>query len=188
MQDVIDRRGLAGVQVEAACMTNDKQFMLDWLERHQACHEGYAWAEAKCGSLEHVWMTAKAEWLLWVATRPGVLPDRELRLFACRCARQVWHLLTDERSRAAVDVAERSAIGHATDEDLAAASAAARAARDAAWAASVAARAAASAAAWAAAWDAMDAASVAARAAARGAAWDEIAADLRTLTPTWRLE
>jgi hypothetical protein len=97
------------------------------------------------------------------------------RRYAVWCARQAQHLMTDARSVAALDVAERHANGLATDDELAAAraaawaaaSAAARdaaraAARDAAWAA---AWAAAGAAAWAAAW-------AAARAAARAAAWD----------------
>ena len=101
---------------------------------------------------------------IWAATCKGVLDDKTLRLFACKCVREVWHLLTDERSRKAVEVAERYAVGDATDEEL-------DAARDAAWdASSSAARDAAIAAAMAAAWDA---AIAAAWAAAIAAAWDE---------------
>jgi len=101
--------------------------------------------------------------------------DREKRLYAVWCARQVQHLLTDPRSMAALDVAERHANGLASDDELAAARdaawaaawAAARAARAAAWAAGAAAGAAARAAAWAAAR------------AARAAAMDAQAAELR---------
>ena len=84
--------------------------------------------------------------------------EREMRLYAVWCARQVQHLMTDPRSVAALDVAERHANGEATDEELAAA-------RDAAWDA---AWAAATDAAWAAA---RDAAWAAATDAARAAAW-----------------
>ena len=69
--------------------------------------------------------------------------ESEARLYAVWCARQVQHLMTDQRSLDALDVAERHANGDATDEELAAA-----------WGA-----------AWGAAWDA-------AKAAAWGAAWD----------------
>ena len=89
--------------------------------------------------------------------------QREMRLYAAWCARQVQHLMTDPRSVAALDVAEHHANGEATDDEL-------TAAWDAAWAA---ARAAAWAAAGAAARDtAMDAAWDAARAAAWAAAMD----------------
>jgi hypothetical protein len=79
--------------------------------------------------MQDCWEKLPGDWLIWVATRDGVLPDKQLRLFAVFCCRQIWHLLTDERSRKAVEVAERYAHGQATDEELAAA----RAAADAAW-------------------------------------------------------
>ena len=58
--------------------------------------------------------------------------DKLARLFACWCLRQVWHLLTDERSRTAIEVAERYAVGDATHDDLKAAARSAAAAADAA--------------------------------------------------------
>lgn len=62
--------------------------------------------------------------------------DREIRLFAVWCARQVQHLMSDYRSVEALDVAERFANGEVSDVELAAAWAAAReAAREAAEAA-----------------------------------------------------
>lgn len=90
------------------------------------------------------------------------------RKYALWCARQVEHLMTDERSKAALDVAWRHSDGQATDKELADAR---DVARDVARAA---ARAAAGDAAWAAAWAAADAAGsaeAAAWAAADSAAW-----------------
>ena len=100
----------------------------DFCERHAACREGREWALANCSDMHDAWRTIKPEWLLWIATRRGVLTDRELRLFAVWSARQVQNLMQDARSVAALDVAERHASGEATDAELAAA-------RDAAWAA-----------------------------------------------------
>jgi hypothetical protein len=77
--------------------------------------------------------------------------QREMRLFAVYCARSIQHLMIDQRSIDAIDVAERHAYGLATDEELTAAWVAAGAVRGAAW---VAAR----DAAWSAAGSARDAA------------------------------
>ena len=72
--------------------------------------------------------------------------DKELRLYAVWCARQVQHLMTDKRSLEALDVAEAYAHGNATVAELGAARDEARAAARAE------ARAAASAAAGHEAW------------------------------------
>ena len=61
---------------------------------------------------------------LW-ACRAAPQYDRTWRLLAVRYASEVEHLMTDPRSKAALDVAERHAHGKATDEELAAAWAAA---------------------------------------------------------------
>jgi hypothetical protein len=97
--------------------------------------------------------------------------DKEKRLMAVAFAREVQHLMTNRRSIAALDVAERFAHGDATTEELKAAHAAAYAAYDA-WD-DVYAR--------AAAWAAYDAAARAAYdAAARAAAWASIASTKQT--------
>ena len=133
-------------------------------DKHNACEESLEWTAQNCTSMQDVWDKAMPEWLIWVATRPGVLDDRTLRLYACWCARHAWHLLTDVRSRNAVEVAERFANGDATKEELATA-------RDAAWYAACDTWYAAWDA-WYAAWDAWYAAQDAAQDAARDAAWD----------------
>jgi hypothetical protein len=57
----------------------------------------------------------EAEWLnctnskLMLAFLRGKASERKLRLFACACCRRIWHLLTDARSRKAIEVAEQAA-------------------------------------------------------------------------------
>jgi len=147
------------------------------LTRLGACEEAQEWAKTQ-PDLATAWKNCRrADWMLWLVDEMGHEDPKNYRLIACACVREtpladgrrVWDLLTDPRSRNAVEVAERFAIGGATEEDRAAAWAAAGAA---AWAAAgAAARAAAGAAAVA---GAGDAAGDAARAAARDAQPDII--------------
>ncbi|UOF82021.1 hypothetical protein [Caudoviricetes sp.] len=99
------------------------------------------------------------------------MPD--CRMYAVWCAKQVEHLITDQRSKDALVVAQNHALGKATNKELVAA-------RDAAWAAArdawEAASAPASAAAARDAWEAARAAWAAARAAAWEAAWEDASA------------
>ena len=126
--------------------------------------------------------TQRSDYMLWLLEAVAYPDDRKLRLLACRVVREtrvddtrtVWDLLTDDRSRKAVEVAEQYTVGEATKDELEAAEseasdAASSAATSAEWAAATVAAAvaatSASVAAWESAWAAGEAASAAARAA-----------------------
>lgn len=131
--------------------------LMQLLKSHRACDDAVKWCK-QFKTPAAAWKACqKPEWMLWALDALGIKDDQKSRLFACWCVRQVWNLLTDERSKKAVEVAELFVAGKATIQELDAA------------------RAAASAAAWAAARAAGDAAGDAARAAAgaaeRAAAW-----------------
>jgi hypothetical protein len=69
----------------------------------------------------------ESEWLRGTDPRPmlkflrGRASDRKRRLFGVACCRTVWDLLTDERSRKAVEVMERYVDGQATEGEWGAA-------------------------------------------------------------------
>ena len=133
------------------------------LNKLTACSDAKEWA--KDMTIEEVVATChRGDWLLWLAKRIdiGLQP---LTLAKAHCANTVRHLMTDERSKNAIDVAIKFGEGNATIEELDAAADAADAA-----AAYADADAADSAAAYAAAADAADAAAAYADAAAAYAA------------------
>src|SRR5260370_4321958 len=110
---------------------------------------------------------------------PTMIPsDSKARLFACRCVREVEHLLLDPRSLRAVEVAEQFANGLGTQEGLQ------QAAKEAAEAAGLIAKQhrgsgralAAEAACWTAAWTAAQAGSEAPKLTAKAAASEATAA------------
>jgi len=65
----------------------------------------------------------EVEWLACTHPMPmlehlrGRASDRKLRLFAVACCRSIWHLLSDDRCRESVEMAERS-VDHQTAESL----------------------------------------------------------------------
>jgi hypothetical protein len=63
----------------------------------------------------------------------GKMSDRKLRLFACACARQAWHLLPEESSRAVIQVSERFADGRASVSEMKEAGREAKRSAESAW-------------------------------------------------------
>ena len=114
-----------------------------------ACGEGMEWLADQ--TAEDAWATCqRGDWMLWAGSRCGV-DLQTITITKVKCARLVQHLMQDQRSLDALDVAEQFALGNATREQLAAAAAdaanaAANAAAYAAYAAANAAYAAANAA------------------------------------------
>jgi len=88
----------------------------EFCDRHDACAPGRVWAVQNCGSMQEVWAKIHADWLLWVATRPGVLTDKELRLFVARCIRHVEFEQPGPWIDEALDLLDRQAKGEVIDE------------------------------------------------------------------------
>jgi hypothetical protein len=90
----------------------------DFLQSLEACPEAVAWA-SDFRELEELWHSCPhAEWMIWALEEVGYDNETNLRLFATSCARHHWHLLTDPRSRRAVEIAERFARRAAHAEEL----------------------------------------------------------------------
>jgi len=138
----------------------------EFLKKHNACEDGYLFA--KDFTLEQFLNNCeRGDWILWLFARSNPR-NKELRtLIAGHCANTVRHLMENERSKEAVDMAIKYGEGKATRKQLDDAYAAAYAAY-AAYAAANAAAAAAAAAANA-AYAAYAAANAAAAAAANAA-------------------
>jgi hypothetical protein len=90
----------------------------EFCDYYGACAGGRAWAQEHCETMQDVWAKLPGRYLVWVAARTGVVDEAVLRRCVCLALRRVWDLLDDERSRRAVECAERYLEGAATDEEL----------------------------------------------------------------------
>jgi len=104
----------------------------EFCKKHAACEDGYERNKHFEDMDDFFENSEHHEDVIWAAC--NVLTENERMRFACWCVRHVWHLLADERSRKAVEVAEDYCEGNATKKELKKERAAARAAADAAWA------------------------------------------------------
>jgi hypothetical protein len=100
----------------------------EFLDTYNACYDLRSYALSISDNMADVWdrlvSDQKITWLLWATEY--AMPKKCLRLMACRFVREtpianggtVWDLLTDERSRNAVDISERFAKGDASKDEL----------------------------------------------------------------------
>ena len=102
---------------------------IDFLDKNKgACESGVTYAR-QYDTMEELWDNChRVDWMMWILRRTNKYPgEKDIRLFACWCARNTpllggrttWDLMTDPRSRTAIEVAERFVIGDATKEELA---------------------------------------------------------------------
>src|SRR5262245_41734227 len=69
-----------------------------------------------CNDSQQMLRLLQEKGMLW--ERKARLSKRKVRLFAAACCRRIWHFLTDERSRIAVEIAEQYADGLRSEQDL----------------------------------------------------------------------
>jgi len=109
-------------------MKTFKELLLKFPNGDKACSDAIIWSEDK--TIEEIVKTVhRGDWLLWLA-RTIDLDIRPLTLAKARCAKTVIHLMKDQRSIDAVNIAEKFGLGECTLEELHTAS---RAAHDASY-------------------------------------------------------
>lgn len=99
-------------------MGRQAQEIAEFLREHEPGDALKSFAD-DCRTLRELWQKCpRGDWMIWLLHQLGAREVAELRLFACWCARRYWHLMTDQRSRTAVDAAERFALAGCTWQEL----------------------------------------------------------------------
>ena len=93
------------------------------LKKLKACKEAIEWVGDK--TMKEAWQQCpRGDWMLWLYSKLYPKNLREITLAKGYCAKTVYHLMKDNRSRKAVRVAIRFGQGKATKDELDAADAA----------------------------------------------------------------
>ena len=71
------------------------------LEKLNACTEAIEWVKTRKSAIDAWTNCGRGDWMLWLAKRLNV-DDRKLTLAKAMCAKQVEHLMTDQRSKDAL--------------------------------------------------------------------------------------
>jgi hypothetical protein len=88
-----------------------------FLEEHGASPELREFARST--TLRELWQNCtRADWMLWMLNHAGAGSNKDLRVFACWCARRFYHLMRDQRSKSAVAMADLFASGHTSRSEL----------------------------------------------------------------------
>jgi hypothetical protein len=99
---------------------------LAFIKKLSLCRDAVTWMKTQ-KTLQEAWENCdRPDWMTWALRHINFDDDRKLRLFACQCVREtpladgrkVWDLLTDERSRKAVEAAEQFAEGKISKDEL----------------------------------------------------------------------
>lgn len=86
------------------------------LEKLNACQSSINWVGGK--TLDQAWdECVRADWMIWLA-RVTDVDEKPLTLAKVKCARLAQHLMVDERSLNALNVAEQFSRGEVTCEKL----------------------------------------------------------------------
>ena len=87
------------------------------IRAHKGCEEAIEWAVEK--TVQEAWDTCqRGDWMLWIYNK--CYPDniRELTLAKAYCANTVRHLMKDQRSINAIDIAIKYGMGLASYKEL----------------------------------------------------------------------
>ena len=83
-----------------------------------ACRETTKWAEEQ-ENFEECWNNfEQSDWMIWMIRKLNFVDINFYKKYACFCARQNWHLLTDQRSKDGIIAAEQYIAGKISIDEM----------------------------------------------------------------------